>query len=283
MSESTSSTPPPKITYESRQAAQKENNVPTLTEQQVPLQSAWVASYVYVNIETSESSTNSNLWTTAIREISTFSGLEQSKYLFENIPKPTEWPSNSNLQFFREGIEPTWEDINNKNGFKITLRIDYDMTDDGYITLPEHRVYSEEAEIKENFTKEEIHLGLSTAINNLFETIFYYIVSEAFPRYPDIVNGIVFAPRRKNPRIFIWLRDDECFSGRAVEYEKELMCYLEEMNAFIYEIQEVIYKLQVSVTTGVLNDTTDNQKKAPYNKGGQNKETTGNRRFNHGS
>lgn len=67
-----------------------------------------------------------------IHEICNVNTIPKLMYVLDNLEEPAEWPISSNLHFFRRGIQPAWEDINNIEGGKWLLEldntIDYDLS-----------------------------------------------------------------------------------------------------------------------------------------------------------
>lgn len=57
-------------------------------------------------------------YSSCLNEVSTIDTIPKLLYLLENVEKANLWPLNSNLHFFRQGIQPLWEDKANMKGGK---------------------------------------------------------------------------------------------------------------------------------------------------------------------
>lgn len=62
-------------------------------------------------------------WTDHLKNIVTVDSVEDFWGVFNNIPKASELTVGSNFHFFKDGIEPSWEDKANTNGGKWTFTI----------------------------------------------------------------------------------------------------------------------------------------------------------------
>lgn len=218
------------------------------------LQTTWNVTFVHKNL-TKNDKKDEGIWSTAIRKIASFNQLGQAKFIQNNIPTPRNWPVNSNLQIFREGIKPAWEDPNNSGIGRLCIKIECDIDDNGNISIPEFQ--NNPTSIIG--TKEEIHEALATTIDNLFKHIFYYVICESFDGYSDIVNGFIYSPRRMNPRIFIWLRNDNVFQGLANDFQTNLIKNINENNLLNYNIEDKNYKLKATIAYSKVDDSDYNK------------------------
>lgn len=214
-----------------------------LIQQEHPLQSAWDVTYVHKNI-TKNNKKDNEVWSTAIQPICSFKLLEEAKYTIQEVPSPSQWPINSNLQIFREGIRPAWEDAMNHGGGRLMLKIECDINDEGIFSFPNH--LDKSRELKDY--KEEVDKAIKNCIDNLFKEIFYFIISESYKDKSDIVNGFVYSPRRINPRIFLWLRNDHIFEGVHYDFQSELQNLISNKNFFELKIKNKVYTLGFSIT-----------------------------------
>ena len=241
----------------------KSNEISNKEQTQTDLQSTWIVSYVHKNLTKNDKKDIAS-WSTAIRNIASFNQLEQAKYVFSEIPKPSQWPINSNLGVFREGIRPVWEDPMNSDGGRICIKIECDIDDEGIISLPSYGSESKRSLVGnkiDNASKEEVHKALSEAIDKLFENLLLYVICESFPEFPDIVNVIVFSPRRMNPRINIWMRGDHCFANKRHEFEQKYTEFLNENKLLTFRVNDGVERsLRTVINYGKLDDPDTNTK-----------------------
>ena len=58
-----------------------------------------------------------------IKKLAEFDTLEDFWAIFQYLKKPDDYKQPVEMQLFKEGIKPMWEDENNKNGGKIALKL----------------------------------------------------------------------------------------------------------------------------------------------------------------
>eukprot|EP00736_Rhodelphis_marinus_P003099 Rmarinus@m.16315 len=73
---------------------------------------------------------NANQWRDCIKKVKTVDTVEDFWCLFNNIPTPSKLSMGSNFHFFREGIEPSWEDKANEGGGKWVVSLPRPRRDD---------------------------------------------------------------------------------------------------------------------------------------------------------
>ena len=62
-------------------------------------------------------------WKDNLQKCGTFDNVGDFWSIFNNVKPASQLPLNSNYHIFREGVEPMWEDPENKNGGKFVLTI----------------------------------------------------------------------------------------------------------------------------------------------------------------
>lgn len=133
-----------------------------------PLHATWTMWY---NPASSRSS--SKAWTNNVREIWSFSTVEDFWRLFNNLVPPSRLPCGSNYHMFKKGVQPEWEDPANTNGGK------------WLVILPNK---GEEAGKK---------------FDEAWMWIVLALIGEFFDD-SDFISGVVISPRAKNNRIALW-------------------------------------------------------------------------------
>lgn len=132
---------------------------------------------------------SSENYSSCLNEISTIDDLPQLLYLLDNLEKASAWPLNSNVHFFRRGIQPLWEDKANMKGGKWMI---------------------------------EIPKGFGTVNNeiiSIWERTILYAASEMVAEKG--ICGCVLSPRRSFDRIALWTKDtDEDVVDIGKEWKK---------------------------------------------------------------
>jgi len=83
-----------------------------------PLKHTWVLSY---DSQMKDPKKPGNAWGESIKEIFTFSTVEDFWRMYNNIAPPSQLSLGCNYNLFQKGIEPKWEDVANAKGGKWTL------------------------------------------------------------------------------------------------------------------------------------------------------------------
>jgi translation initiation factor 4E len=67
--------------------------------------------------------TKAEAFTDAVKLIGTVGTIEEFWSIYNHMRRPDDLPATTDYHFFREGIQPTWEDPQNAHGGKWTLRL----------------------------------------------------------------------------------------------------------------------------------------------------------------
>merc|ERR1711935_498591 len=78
-----------------------------------PLQNKWALWW-----DSAQKKTNANNWEENLKRITTIEYVEDFWAVFNNVPAATALVTGSNYHLFKDGIRPTWEDVQNENGGK---------------------------------------------------------------------------------------------------------------------------------------------------------------------
>ena len=135
-----------------------------------------------------------------IKKLAEFDTLEDFWAIFQYLKKPDDYKQPVEMQLFKEGIKPMWEDENNKNGGKIALKL--------------RKEYS-------NLVWEEL----------VFAFIGGYLAKEI----KDEINGLVINCKKDFNTLQIWTKSfsDEVTSG----IEKNIRDILNIPNEVVLEIK----------------------------------------------
>lgn len=119
-----------------------------------------------------ELNTKSDNWLDTITEIITFNTIEDFWLIFNYIKKASNLDFMSDYYIFKKNIKPMWEDIENKEGGRMT------------IILKKHKDYNYEL------------------LDNIWLYTILTLIGEQFNN--KIINGIVLNIRKHQDRINIW-------------------------------------------------------------------------------
>mmetsp|Transcript_46971 Transcript_46971/g.96043 ORF Transcript_46971/g.96043 Transcript_46971/m.96043 type:complete len:189 (+) Transcript_46971:3879-4445(+) len=121
-------------------------------------------------------------WDQFLIRVGTFQTVESLWGLLNNIVSLTNLPSGANLHLFKKGIEPKWEDFQNKKGGKWVL---------------------------------EIHKSENLKFNKIWrKTILFVLGTELSDLETNSVNGVVLSAKKEQYRIAIWTKDS---SNRSIQ------------------------------------------------------------------
>ena len=151
------------------------------------LQSPWSYFYDYQSI----TSAHKKDWDQNVKHICDVDTINQLKIATEEIPKAFEWPVHSNLQFFRMGIMPAWEDEMNRNGKRMFIQINCKLND-------KQELMNNDGFEEKDVTKYIQDLWNKTVIFTSFE------ISKN-----SLINGCILSPRKEYVRISLWVRKTE--------------------------------------------------------------------------
>ncbi|XP_069123007.1 eukaryotic translation initiation factor 4E-like [Argopecten irradians] len=147
-----------------------EENASTLSPDALikhPLQNKW-ALWFFKNDRTKE-------WTANLKLVTSFDTVEDFWALYNHVQKASKLPSGCDYSLFKDGIQPMWEDGQNKDGGRWLI----------------------------NLNKQQRHSDLD---NFWLETLLC-LIGESFEEYSDDVNGAVVNVRNKGDKLSLWTRD----------------------------------------------------------------------------
>ncbi|ORY06598.1 eukaryotic translation initiation factor 4E [Basidiobolus meristosporus CBS 931.73] len=157
-------------------AAQEEQEMVTVFTDPVnfnvkhPLNNAWTLWY-----DNPGKKTNHSSWSQNLKEVVTFSTVEDFWGTYNNVVRVSDLTSGSNYHLFKEGIRPMWEDAANEQGGKWVIQ------------FPKK-------------TGEEI--------NNLWLYTILCCIGETFS-YENEVTGAVASARKSFYRLSLWTRTSD--------------------------------------------------------------------------
>ena len=124
-----------------------------------------------------------------VKKISEFDTIEDFWAIYQHIKKPDDCKQGIEIQMFKENIKPMWEDEFNKNGGKLSLKLNK-----GYTTI----------------IWEELLLGI---IGNILPKE----ISEG-------INGIVFSSKKESNILQIWFKDyNKNYTGELEQCIRDLI------------------------------------------------------------
>ncbi|KAK7111730.1 eukaryotic translation initiation factor 4E-1A-like isoform X2 [Littorina saxatilis] len=132
-----------------------------------PLQNRW-AMWFFKNDKAKD-------WCDNLRVITTFSTVEDFWALYNHIQRASKLPSGCDYSVFKDGIQPMWEDEQNKRGGRWLV----------------------------NMNKNQRHHDL----DNVWQEMLLCLIGEAFEEQSDDVCGAVVNIRNKGDKLGIWTRD----------------------------------------------------------------------------
>ena len=103
-----------------------------------------------------------------IKPIAEFDSIEDFWAIFQHLRKPDSCRPGIEFQLFRGNIKPKWEDDNNKNGGKVSIKLCK-----GYTTI-------------------------------IWEEIIFALIGDVLP---DNINGIVVSTRKEMNKLSIWFNN----------------------------------------------------------------------------
>jgi len=78
-----------------------------------PLQNRWTLWY-----DNPQGKTNQNSWADQLKRVVTFDTVEDFWRIFNNIRPASKLSTGANYHLFKDGVEPKWEDVENRQGGK---------------------------------------------------------------------------------------------------------------------------------------------------------------------
>lgn len=133
-------------------------------------------------------------WTSNVKPVTEFSTVEDFWRLFNVLKSPSQLSIGSNYHMFKSGIQPEWEDEQNRRGGKWTIAIQRRGGDPGA-------------------AKQADDAWLHTLLA---------LIGEQFGQDSDEICGVVIGPRAKETRLALWTKngDDEVTCKRIGAFFK---------------------------------------------------------------
>ena len=117
-----------------------------------------------------------------IKKIAEFETIEDFWAIFQHLRKPDSCRPGIEFQLFRFGVKPIWEDENNKNGGKATIKLRKDFT-----TI-------------------------------IWEEIIFSLIGDVLPEsIKNEINGIVVASRKDFNKLEIWFKNWSIEKNNIIE------------------------------------------------------------------
>jgi len=152
-----------------------------------PLQNSWTLWY-----DNPGHKTNSKNWSQNLKQVLSFSTVEDFWSLWNNIRPSSQLISGSNYHFFKTGVEPKWEDPVNSKGGKWILQVSQKQR--------------------------------QKLLDQLWLFTVLAMIGEDFPE-SDKVCGAVVSVRKQQDKISLWTGDasDEVVTKRIGQKYKDLL------------------------------------------------------------
>ena len=117
-----------------------------------------------------------------VKKIAEFETIEDFWAIFQHLRKPDSCKPGIEFQMFKNPVKPMWEDENNKNGGKITLKLRKDFT-----TI-------------------------------IWEEMIFALIGDVLPKeVQDQINGIVVTSRKDYNTLQIWIKNFDTKSNFNIE------------------------------------------------------------------
>ena len=117
-----------------------------------------------------------------IKKIAEFDSIEDFWAIFQHLRKPDSCKPGIEFQMFKEPIKPLWEDENNKNGGRISIKL---------------------------------RKGFTTII---WEEIIFALIGDVLPaEIKDEINGVVVTSRKEYNTLQIWIKNYEKKTNDNIE------------------------------------------------------------------
>ncbi len=120
-----------------------------------------------------------------IKKIAEFETIEDFWAIFQHLRKPDSCRPGIEFQLFRYGVKPIWEDDNNKNGGKVTIKLRKDFT----TIIWEEMIFALIGDVLPNEVKEQIN-GIVVTSRKDFNTLQIWIKSCEKKTIDNIENCI---------------------------------------------------------------------------------------------
>jgi len=162
--------------------------------QKHPLEHRWTYFYNPPNKAAADGS-----WSSNVKSVATFSTVEDFWSLVNALKAPSQLTIGSNYHLFKEGIQPEWEDPQNRKGGKWTVTFQRRGGD------PQAAKVADEA----------------------WQFSLLALIGEQFGADSDEICGLVIGPRGKETRLALWTRtgEDEDAQKRIGRFFKQNIGY----------------------------------------------------------
>ena len=148
---------------------------------------------------------DSSEYESQVKKIAEFDTIEDFWAIYQHMKKPDNCKQGIEIQMFKENIKPMWEDEFNKNGGKLSLKLNK-----GYTTI----------------IWEELILGI---IGNILPKE----ISEG-------INGIVFSSKKESNILQLWFKDyNKTYTNELEQCIRDL---LQMPNEAIIDIKKFFYE-----------------------------------------
>jgi len=163
-------------------------------EQRHPLEHRWTLSYNPLNRAAADGS-----WTSNVKAVSTFSTVEDFWCLINALKAPSQLTIGANYHVFKEGIQPEWEDPQNRMGGAWTV----------------------------TFQRKGGDPAAARLADEAWQYSLLALIGEQFGADSDEICGLVIAHRNKETRLSLWTRNgsDEDAQKRVGQFFKRNIGY----------------------------------------------------------
>ena len=172
---------------------------------------------------------DSSEYESQVKKIAEFDTIEDFWAIYQHMKKPDNCKQGIEIQMFKENIKPMWEDEFNKNGGKLSLKLNK-----GYTTI----------------IWEELILGI---IGNILPKE----ISEG-------INGIVFSSKKESNILQLWFKDYN--KSYTNELEQCIRDLLQMPNEAIIDIKKFFYEEDFKKNKDNYNEKSDNYENKKYDK-----------------
>jgi len=156
-------------------------------------------------------------WQSNVKTVTSVDTVEDFWRLFNALKAPSQLTQGSNYHMFKDGIQPEWEDVNNRKGGKWTM----------------------------NFSRRPDPVAAGKMADEAWLHSLLALVGEQYGEDSDDICGIVIAPRAREFRIALWTRrgDDEAACKRIGLFFKQNVGYEGSIG---YQLNDESIKKQTS-------------------------------------
>lgn len=152
------------------QEVQQSEETPTVSPDELikhPLQNRW-ALWFFKNDKAKE-------WTANLKLVTAFDTVEDFWALYNHIQKASKLPPGCDYSLFKDGIQPMWEDPQNKNGGRWLVNLNKNQR--------------------------------MTELDNFWLETLLCLIGEAFDELSDDICGATINIRNKGDKLGLWTRD----------------------------------------------------------------------------